>query len=58
MIKFIGCVAEKFTKKQMSAVFEFYAFSYYHACDKLEEISGIAINGESNYADLCEIEEN
>jgi len=58
MIKFIGCVAEKFTKKQLSDVFEISAFSLYHASDILEEMSGIKINGDTNYADLCEVEED
>jgi hypothetical protein len=57
MIKFIGCVAEKFTKKQISEVFEFEAFSVYHACDILEELAGIKINGSTNYADVCELGE-
>jgi hypothetical protein len=56
MIKFLGCVAEKHTKRQISRVFEIEAMSLYHACDLLEIMSGITIDGVSNYADLCEME--
>lgn len=55
MIKFLGCVAEKHTKKQISRVFEFEAWSVYHACDMLQTLSGIVIDGYTNYADLCEM---
>ena len=57
MIKFLGCVVEKHTKRQISRVFEIEAMSLYHACDLLEILSGITIDGVSNYADLCEMEE-
>jgi hypothetical protein len=58
MITYIACVAEKFTRKQISEVFEIEAYSVYHACDVLEQVSGITIDGVNNYADLCEMVEN
>ncbi len=57
MKRFIGCVAEKFTKKQISEVFEFDAYSAYHACDIVQHLSGVKIDGVKNYADICEIGE-
>jgi hypothetical protein len=53
----LGVVAQKFTKDPISEIFEFEANSIYHACDVLEELSGIKIDGVKNYADLVNLSE-
>lgn len=53
----LGCIAEKHTKKQLSEIVEVTAWSIYGAADAVQAALNFKVDGYNNYVDLVELED-
>lgn len=56
MTEFLACVCVKLTKDMLSDIYHIMASNPYDACTKLQEISGIKIDGKTNYMDFVHLD--
>lgn len=49
--KYLACICEKRTRKMLSAIFEVEAENEYYLIDELELLTGLGIDGITNYID-------
>jgi len=55
-MKWVGLVAEKYTHTPLSDTFEVDADNIFAAANEIERLSGITVDGSTNFVDVIEIE--
>lgn len=55
MNKYLACICKRYGREMLTAIYEVETYSEYYLADELEKLTGIRVDGYTNYVDWCRL---